>query len=73
LKAAEFKRKVWKLGKSRGIALAWDKAHGKGSHGTLSFGDKSTTLKDLKKELGIGLLKAMCDDLGITVEELRDV
>ncbi len=61
------------MGKSRGIIVAWDKAHGKGSHGTLSFGDASTTLKDLKKEPGIALLKSMCDDLGITVKELDDV
>jgi hypothetical protein len=33
----------------------------------------STTLKDLKKELGIGLLKSMCGDLGITKEDLNNV
>jgi mRNA interferase HicA len=73
VKAAEFKRKVAKLAKRRGMAFGWDEAHGKGSHGTLSYGGKSTTLKDLKKELGIGLLNSMCADLGITVKELHDV
>jgi hypothetical protein len=38
-----------------------------------SRGTKFTTVKDLKKELGIGLLNSMCADLGITVKELNDV
>jgi hypothetical protein len=38
---------------------------------TLSGG--STTLKDLRKEIGPGLLKSMCTDLGITPKDLNDV
>ena len=73
MKASEFKRRVSKLAKARGIAFHWDPKHGKGSHGTLTFGTKFTTLKDLKKELGIGLLDSMCADLGITKKDLNDV
>lgn len=73
MKASEFKRKVAKLAKKNGVAFGWDPGHGKGSHGALSYGANSTTLKDLKKELGIGLLKAMCADLGIEVKDLNDV
>lgn len=45
-------------------------AHGKGSHGRLYLGDRFTTLKDRKKELGKGLLKAMCAQLGMHPNEL---
>jgi len=73
LKAGEFKRKVARLAKARGVAFHWDPKHGKGSHGTLTFGANFTTLKDLKKELGIGLLDSMCADLGITIKDLNNV
>jgi len=61
----EFLRKVSKLGNARGIAVRFDKRQGKGSHGTLYFGDRKTTLKDRRKEIGPGLLAAMLDQLGI--------
>ncbi len=35
------------------------------SHGTLYAGDRKTTVKDRKKEIGKGLLAKMLDDLGI--------
>jgi mRNA interferase HicA len=73
VKAGEFKRKVSKLAKARGVAFHRDPKHGRGSHGTLTLGTNFTTLKDLKKELGIGLLDSMCADLGITRKDLNDV
>ena len=36
-----------------------------GSHGTLHAGDRRTTVKDRKKEIGKGLLNKMLADLGI--------
>jgi mRNA interferase HicA len=44
--------------------------HGKGSHGRLYYGDRFATLKDRKKEIGKGLLKAMCPQLGIHPDDL---
>jgi predicted RNA binding protein YcfA (HicA-like mRNA interferase family) len=41
-----------------------------GSHGTLYLGGRFTVVKDLKKELGPGLLSAMCKQLGIRKEDL---
>lgn len=38
---------------------------GKGSHGKVYFGSRSTIVKDRKKEVGVGLLRQMCKDLGI--------
>jgi len=43
-------------------------AKGKGSHGKVYFGTASTIVKDRKK--GIGLLRQMCKDLGISPEDL---
>ena len=43
---------------------------GKGSHGKVYFGTVSTIVKDRKKELGTGLLRQMCKDLGIRPEDL---
>jgi len=65
MKGAEFKRRIEKVAKENKLACSWDAAHGKGSHGTRHLGDKRITLKDLKKEIGPGLLKSMCDDLGV--------
>lgn len=47
------------------------KSHGKGSHGTLRFGDKKTTMKDLKKEIGPGLLKAMLMRIGLEIKDIK--
>ena len=40
-------------------------------HGTLYAGDRRTTVKDRKKEIGKGLLNKMLADLGIDREEFR--
>ena len=42
---------------------------GAGSHGTLFVGDRETTVKDRKKEIGKGLLNRMLADLGIDKNE----
>ena len=42
---------------------------GRGSHGTLSVGDRETTVKDRKKEIGPGLLNKMLADLDIDKNE----
>jgi len=60
------------VGESQGPRGELGRSHGKGSHGRISLGNKSTTLKDLKKDIGPGLLNAMCKQLGITAEELND-
>jgi predicted RNA binding protein YcfA (HicA-like mRNA interferase family) len=52
------------------VDLRFVPARGKGSHGTVYFGAASTVLKDPKKELGIGLLRAMCKDLGISPQDM---
>jgi predicted RNA binding protein YcfA (HicA-like mRNA interferase family) len=52
--------------------VAVDRRQGKGSHATLRFAGRKTTLKDLKKEIGSGLLRAMLNDIGLTASDLDE-
>lgn len=67
----EFERKIKKLGHKRGVTVLFDSGPGKGSHGRLYYGDHFTTLKDRRKEIGPGLLKAMLLQLGLTRQDLE--
>jgi mRNA interferase HicA len=68
----EFTRKISKLGRKRGVIVSFDRAHGKGSHGRLYYGDRFTALKDSRKEIGRGLLNAMLGQLGLAKTDLED-
>ena len=70
MKGAEFVRKVRKLGRSRDVPVHQDKRRGKGSHRRLYYGDRFTTVKDLKKEISPSLLAAMLAQLGLPKEDL---
>jgi hypothetical protein len=48
-----------------------EEEHGKGSHVTLYFGERFTTMKDRRKEIRAGLLHAMLRQLGLTERDLR--
>jgi mRNA interferase HicA len=48
-----------------------DELKGKGSHGALSYGSRRTTLKDRRKEIGPGLLRAMLRQLGLSPRDLE--
>jgi mRNA interferase HicA len=70
VKGSEFLRKVKALSKRKEINYRWNLERGVGSHGTLYVGERFTVVKDLSKELGPGLLSAMCKQLGIRKEDL---
>lgn len=70
MKGTEFVRKVRKLARTRKLPVRFVASRGKGSHGTLYYGDRLTRVKDRKKEIRIGLLRAMCKQLGIDPEDL---
>ncbi len=70
VKGGEFLRRVKALARRNKLAYRWSPERGAGSHGTLYFGDRFTVVKDLKKELGPGLLADMCKQLGIRKEDL---
>ena len=67
---AELAKKLKRLAKQRDLEFEYEPRHGKGSHGHLLFGDKLTTVKDPKKEIGPGLLHDMLKQLGLTKEDL---
>lgn len=67
---SEFLRKLHRLARRRGVRFQYEAGLGKGSHGRVWLGTASTTLKDPKKELGTGLLHAMCRDLKIDTRDL---
>jgi mRNA interferase HicA len=69
---AEFLRKVTRLGRVRRVAVRFDRRHGKGSHGTLHYGSQKTTVKDLRQEIGAGLLAAMLAQLGLSPRDLDE-
>jgi len=70
MKGGEFLRKVKAISKRNKLMYRWTPERGAGSHGTLYLGDRFTVVKDLKKELGPGLLADMCKQLGIRKEDL---
>ena len=66
----QFIRRVQRLTKVKGLEKPTFLAKkGAGSHGTLFVGDRETTIKDRKKEIGKGLLNKMLTDLGIDKNE----
>ena len=67
----EFDRKIRRLCRNRGVAVSFDRGPGKGSHGWLYYSDRFTTLKDLTKEIGPGLLAKMLRDLGLSKRDLE--
>jgi mRNA interferase HicA len=67
----EFERWVRALGLRSGTMVAFDPGPGMGSHGRLYYGNRFTTRKDRRKEIGPGLLKAMLDQLGLRRDDLE--
>jgi predicted RNA binding protein YcfA (HicA-like mRNA interferase family) len=67
---SEFIRRISRLGKERGVTVRLETRHGKGSHGRLYYGDRFTTVKDRRKEIGKGLLHAMLHQLGLTLDDI---
>jgi mRNA interferase HicA len=63
------RRLIW-LGRQRGVEVRLDELKGKGSHAALYYGLRRTTLKDRRKEIGPGLLRATLRHLGLTPPDL---
>jgi len=68
----EFIQYVRRVGKERGVSFRFEPRHGKGSHGRLWYGNKFTTVKDRRKEIGKGLLSAMLKQLDLELDDLKD-
>jgi predicted RNA binding protein YcfA (HicA-like mRNA interferase family) len=70
VKGSEFLRKVKAVARRNKLKYRWVPERGSGSHGTVYVGAKFTVVKDLKKELGPGLLSDMLRQIGIRKEDL---
>jgi len=68
----ELLRRLGRLAKAHRVEVTVDRRQGKGSHATLRFAGRKTTLKDLKKEIGPGLLRALLHDIGLTPRDLDE-
>lgn len=71
MKGSEFLTRLRRLGKQNGVRVAYDGSAGKGSHGRVFYGAAFTTIKDLKAEIGSGLLSKMLKDLDLTKDDLK--
>jgi len=60
----EFIRKIRRLGRKRGGKVAFVPERGKGSHGTLYYGEKLTIVRHPQDALKTGALHAMLTQLG---------
>ncbi len=64
----QFIRRLRRLARRRGVEFRLDAKRGKGGHRTVYFGNRRTTVKS--GEIGVGLLNAMCRQLGIERDDL---
>ena len=65
----QFIARVRRWARSRNLEVRFVASEGAGSHGTLYAGERKTTVKDRKKDIGKGLLAKMLTDLGIDKDE----
>ena len=70
MKGKEFIKKLKKYGKQHDIIVEWRTERGKGSHGTLYFGNHYTIVRNLKDELKTGTLNAMLKQLGLKKDDI---
>jgi len=71
MKGAELVRRLRKLGRQREVTVEFIPERGKGSHGTLYFGERLTVIRNLKDEIKTGTLHAMLKQLGLTLQDLE--
>ena len=67
----QFIARVRKWARSRNLQVRLVASEGAGSHGTLYAGDRRTTVKDRKREIGKGLFNKVLAGLGIDGDEFR--
>ena len=67
----QFIARVRTWARLRDLAVHFVASEGSGSHGTLYMGNRKTTVKDRKKEIGKGLLAKMLADLEIDRENFE--
>lgn len=69
----QFVARLRRLGRRQGVVVAFDPQRGKGSHGLIRYGDRVTTVPDLRRELRPGLVRALCRQLGVAPEDFERI
>ena len=72
MNGTEFIKRIRRTARRHGVEVRFESRQGKGSHGRLYYGDRFTTVKDRKKEIGPGLLIKMLRDLGLNREAIDE-
>ena len=73
MKGAEFIRRIKKLGRKNDILVKFITRRGKGSHGTLFYGENFTIVRNPQDELKTGTMHAMLDQLGLTLDDFKNL
>ena len=71
MKGSEFLRRVERVARDRGIEVQFVARRGKGSHGTLYYGEKFTIVRNPKDELKSGTLHGMLKQLGLKLANIE--
>ena len=71
MKGSEFLRRVERVARDRGIEVQFVARRGKGSHGTLYYGEKFTIVRNPKDELKSGTLHGMLKQLGLKSADIE--
>lgn len=71
MRGQEFIDRVHAIGRERGVYTDFQRKRGKGSHGTLYFGNHRTIVKDRRREISAGLLSTMIRQLGLNRNDFR--
>jgi len=67
----EFYRRLQKIGRERSVEVSFETERGKGSHGTVRFGDRLYRDEGSAKRNPSWLLHAMLRQLGLTERDLN--
>lgn len=70
MKGGAFVKRVQRYAKSKKIPCSWRPDMGKGSHGTLTLGDRRTIVRNPKDELKTGTYHSMLKQLGLSDRDL---
>ena len=73
MRGSEFIRKMERLAKERGVECRVDRKRGKGSHVTLYYGTRKTTVRNPRDELKTGTFHAMLDQPGIHRNDIQEL
>ena len=71
MRGQEFIDRAHAIGRERGVYVDFQRKRGKGSHGTLYFGNRRTIVKDRRREISASLLSTMIRQLGLSRNDFR--